>query len=346
MGNTLISFIDESGNTGSNLTDSLQPLFCLAAFTIPKENSEAIENKIRVVFENLREKEENEIKATKWIRADKKYKALINLINELDEMGCIYSAIVIEKRWMLCGLIVETFFDGAYNTSEDYSWCNSRSLKLETARYYYDILSDSDIDIIAKAFHERSYEEVINAFELIKSITNNALYGKMFKGCIIDELYNYDIINGNYSNNILHSPNYTAFSTLGNRIADIGRKLNKQLNIVFDSSRYSNTAYKDIYDIFQNIKSDVAMDFLGLSSWQGIITDFSIVNSKESLTLQISDVLATSIRKTLENVFNNIELNPYDKFILNYIKKISDYNQFWFVLSPKNELLLRKFCKI
>ncbi len=82
------TYIDESGNTGNNLTDKDQKLFIIAAVTIPETIETSVIDRIKEVFSEVKEIGETEIKATKWIRAPKKAAKLQEIIGFMREKGC------------------------------------------------------------------------------------------------------------------------------------------------------------------------------------------------------------------------------------------------------------------
>ena len=77
------TYIDESGNTGNDLMNNSQKFFCLSAVSIPLSQAESLEKYIQREFESVKEKGEKEIKATRWIKNDKKNKVLQDIIKVL-----------------------------------------------------------------------------------------------------------------------------------------------------------------------------------------------------------------------------------------------------------------------
>ena len=61
------TYIDESGNTGPNLIDKDQKYFTFGAVSVPFEKEPALKLFILEQFSSVKEKEETEIKAAKWI---------------------------------------------------------------------------------------------------------------------------------------------------------------------------------------------------------------------------------------------------------------------------------------
>ena len=138
------TYIDESGNTGSDLLNISQKIFCLSSVSIPSCQMENLKIYIQEKFESVKEKEEKEIKATKWIKSSKKNRVLQDIVRKMKSVGCDFSAVIIEKRYMLASLIVDNFLDGAYNDNEDYTWCNNKEEKIRAAQYFYDTLNDEN----------------------------------------------------------------------------------------------------------------------------------------------------------------------------------------------------------
>ncbi len=103
------TYIDEAGNTGDNLIDHQQPFYVMAAVSVPDDKKTVMELILHEKFESVREIEEKEIKGTKWVKATNKQPALKNIIYDLlDNGGDIHIAIV-EKRFMIAGMAVNTF---------------------------------------------------------------------------------------------------------------------------------------------------------------------------------------------------------------------------------------------
>ena len=146
------TYIDESGNTGKDLLNYSQKIFCLSSVSVPSSQMDNLKNYIQEKFESAKEKEEKEIKATNWIKAPKKNKVLQEIIQEMKSANCDFSAVIIEKRYMLAALIVDNFLDGEYNDNKDYTWCNNKEEKIKAAQYFYEVLNDEDYDSILPAF--------------------------------------------------------------------------------------------------------------------------------------------------------------------------------------------------
>ena len=168
----------------------------------------------------------------------------------------------------------------------------------------------------------------------------------MLEGCHIQELFEEDLAVGK-SEAVLRSPNYTAFAALGGMVARNARNKNYQTNIIFDDCLLCNDAYKHIFDIFVQMKSNpVLEDLTGMFSWRDYIRNFSIADSKETLFLQTADVIATSTLKSLMNVFLRQQLNDYEKFIVELLLEMCKTDNLLLVINHRYyDTFINSYCK-
>lgn len=335
------TYIDESGNTGDNLTDKNQKYFVLAGVSVPISMEESLKNMIRDFFLSVKEKEETEIKATKWVKTAKKNAVLEKILQEMVAVGCDFSVVVIEKRYMVTSIIVDDFLDGAYNDIQDYTWCNNRDEKIKASQYFYEILDDEDLEFIAKSFTAPTLEGMRMALNKIICKTKDARYLTMLQGCHVEELYedNLDLLKdtSKMSRGAVRSPNYVAFSALGTLVANHCKRKAYGTEMIFDSCLLCNDAYRYVVELFQGMKSnEIIEQFLGIFPWTNIINNFNVWNSKDMILLQTADIVATSILKTLEKVFNDVQINSYEQFVIDFIKNILTGGGFWYLFGTNN----------
>lgn len=290
---------------------------------------------------SVKEKEETEIKATKWVKSAKKNAVLEKILQEMVAVGCDFSVVVIEKRYMVTSIIVDDFLDGAYNDIKDYTWCNNREEKIKASQYFYEILDDEDIEFIAKSFTTPTLEGMRMALNKVICKTKDARYLIMLQGCHVEELYedNLDLLKdiSKMSRGAVRSPNYVAFSALGTLVAKHCMRKAYGTEMIFDSCLLCNDAYRYVVELFQGMKSnEIIKQFLGIFPWTNIINNFNVWNSKDIILLQTADIVATSILKTLEKVFNDVQINLYDQFVIDFIKNILTEGGFWYLLGTNN----------
>lgn len=335
------TYIDESGNTGNNLVDPTQKYFTLAAVSIPQNEEMEILSFIEQKFDSVKEIGETEIKTSRWAKSPKKAVVLQLILDYLLAKNCDFALVLLEKRYMVCGLIVDNFLDGAYNDFEDYTWCNDRDEKKKAAQYFYDILDDNDIEIISRAFTHPELVLYKQALDIVFCKTSEPDYKRMLAGCHIEEVFevDYDFVmkNPDLNSSVTNSANYVSFSALGAKVAKRCMLKGYETNIIFDSCLLCNDAYKYIFELFNRIDNNIFLQqWAGLISWKEIVNSFTIDNSKNSFLLQTSDILATSVMKTMEKVFSDTELSDYDKYIKSVIRNMLGKDTFHFVMADRN----------
>ena len=173
------TYIDESGNTGPNLLDEIQRYFTLAAVSVPVEKEERLAAFIEQQFMTVKEIGETEIKAVRWIRAAKRSSLLVSIWDKMQDEGCFFSTIIVEKRYMASAMVVDNFLDGAFNDVEDYTWCIDKQEKIKAAQYFYDVLSDDDVRLVMLAFSSPSKENFSSALTAVLEKTDDERYKRM-----------------------------------------------------------------------------------------------------------------------------------------------------------------------
>lgn len=335
------TFIDESGHTGDAPLNNEQKFFILSAVSIPLNKIDECTNVLKACFNAAKESQEAEIKATTWHKSHKKRQAMQTILHNLVFTGAKFASVIIEKRYMISGLIVDNFMDGAYNDTEDYTWCNNPDEQKLAAQYFYNTLNEENIGIVFNALRSPNYDSFKNALDVIVSSTKNERYKRILNGTYnhLAELCE-DDANAikNAEKGAFISPNYTSFATLGNMVAKQCRRDSASTKILFDHCNQFDTAYEHIFQIFKNAKIPYELEHITrFISWENYINEFNIANSKSEPLLQTADILATSSLKTLSKVFNGNydKWNEYDNFILKLISNMHTTKNFWFVMSEK-----------
>ena len=104
-------YLDESGNTGTNMFDINQPFYVYAGWLIKKEDENSVTNYIRDSIKRVKAKEIKSKNILKRYRPEL-YDFLQNSINN----RMLPFSYTFEKRHYVCCKIVETFFDYARKT--------------------------------------------------------------------------------------------------------------------------------------------------------------------------------------------------------------------------------------
>lgn len=338
------TYIDESGNTGPNLIDKDQKYFTFGAVSVPFEKEPALKSFILEQFSSVKEKEETEIKAAKWIRVTKRCEVLKMILEKLKQEGCFFSTIILEKRYMSAALIVDNFLDGAYNDIEDYTWCNDKEEKQAAAQYFYELLSDEDVCKVMQAFINPSLEKLKKSIDVVISKTKDQRYLLMLKGCHYKDLFDLEFDKEKSNSGSKRSPNYTSFCAFGGIIAKYLRDHNSQSDIIFDSCKMCDDSFLKVFEFFQHLNPNpILEEWAGMIPWKGIFNSFTVGNSKDSVFLQMADVIATSVLRTLEVLFDDKTFNAYQDYIGDNIKEMLRSNNFWYVMNDKYVQKLSQF---
>lgn len=305
------TYIDEAGNTGDDLTSQEQPYFIYAAVTLTTDQERAVVETLKTEFARWQGKGEPEIKAAKWAYVPRKAKSLEAIIDKILAVGGRITVVVVEKRFMVAAKIVDTFFDPVYNDIEDWDWVNNHDKKVEAANYFYDLLNDEQIQRFRNILHTPQKEEVAAFLEFLIGSMENEEYKNLFLGAraYVEKITNdmdssdHEKANG-YGKGAMLSPNYTAFHTMGNMLAQHCHQYGIITELVFDNSRQFNRSVQDITNTFQRAKHSILLPDgkTVLYSWKDVITNISIADSKDENCLQLADIIASAVNNYLVKI--------------------------------------------
>lgn len=336
------TFIDEAGNTGSDLKQEKQPFFVLSAITLAEENMKVILDELESQFANNKEKEEVEIKAAKWSKSAKKAKALQNIIEKLITSGGHISVVIIEKRHMISAMIVDSFFDPVYNDIKDYKWINNTDEKIKAVNYFYATLSDDIVYELWDSIQELNEENLRNIVDTIAKAIDDKEYISLLQGAynhipaLINglDLTEYADRNG-FNNSAIRSPNYTAFPCVMNSVILHCRALQKKTSIVFDDAVEFNHSYEHIYSIFSRMNSDIPTPNGILYSWKDV-ERFYVSKSENEKGLQMADIVSSSVNQLMVKTLNEAKISNYDLFNAALLMLLDrEYKSVWYVVSTQ-----------
>ena len=346
-----ITFIDEAGNTGDNLLDLQQPLFVLGAVSVLQTKQAEAEKVRKTLFLSVKEKEETEIKATKWYKSPKKRKAMATLLLELKRLDAQYHIVVVEKRFMIAGWAVNTFFDYANVGSDDMSFVNDADKRKFTADYYEQNCSDEDLTIVAQALQNPTRKAYLSAIDALRRNVPE-------KSCIdilncaernVDELLDVETIPSKmFSESVFHSPNLTGFSTLCNMIAKMCLDEQSETKIIFDECPLCNEAFPKLFGIFEKVNQDIQIPSLpNIYTWKNRILSVQKGKGQLEPLLQAADVLATSTDKVLQKCQkDDMSFNDYECSVLLLLAIIFGEDHLWLVTSQKLKQILGRATRI
>ena len=335
-----ITFIDEAGNTGDNLLDLHQPLFVLAAVSVPVDKQPQA-NEIRDAhFLAVKEREETEIKATKWYKAPKKQEAMSLFLKELQVLGAQLHLVVTEKRYMIVGWVVNTFFDYANIGSNDMSFVNDGNKRRATAGHYERNCTDAELAIIGQALRSPTREDYLHAINILRThapeqssidildcAKNNA-----------DELLDIETSHDEmFGDSVFHTPNLTSLHVLGNMISRMCKEEDAQTSFIFDDCSLCNKAFLQLFKIDSNIERDFCIPTIPEHyTWKDRVLSFKTANSKSEPLLQAADVLATCTDKLLQKIASgSTDFSLFEKSILLQLGYTFGEDHLWIVASQK-----------
>ena len=166
---TYTTYIDEAGNTLTDLKNPEQPYFVITAVSVPRSKLKQVMSIYNAEFEKAKQPNDKEIKGRIWVKKRTKQIALQNIIDGLNEVGSIVSIVVVEKRKMIIPLAINKFFDSFLNGSNDNRWVTSIGMQNRTAQYYYAKLSDVDVEVVYRAFNSPSDSTYSDAINVLKN---------------------------------------------------------------------------------------------------------------------------------------------------------------------------------
>ena len=347
-------YIDEAGHTGDDLIKSDQLFFTMGALGIPIKDAPVIE----AMVETLKEKHriDFELKGKKLIGS--KFEPIIpEIFNELFSTNFLPVFTVLEKRFMIAGKIIENLFDPAYNDNTDNSWTFPIPQKAQAANYFYNTLSQSTIEVTSIAMQKGKLTDIKHAYDLICRETRNRKYNKILKGAEVHLSELSDILIAMAQDNpnqakgpVLNSPNYTIYYEHLNKIEHLLRQRKVKGNLIFDSSREFNEPFGKLFQQLKTIKKKTKMEFPDQTLYFGFtnLMSFDHKDSKETIFIQLADILATAVNsffRKLERHDSLWSINKNDEFWIGYIYILLDHNFGNWIISDQLKKKYGRFIK-
>ncbi|MFH1703726.1 MAG: DUF3800 domain-containing protein [Nitrospirota bacterium] len=297
-------FMDESGNTGSNLLDPTQPVFTFVGIGIMHSQFKKIENKILKLKEKYKVK--TELHGTAIFRR-KKEQIIREIAETLMKHNFQLFLNITEKRFVIASLIESDFFDPVYNDKCDNSWTHPSSVRFENANFLFKHLSHETINVCGKFFSTGN--GINNAYKCILQ----DIKGKKYK------LPLWEILQGAEphlaeleritksvlsDDNTIHTPNFFAYTGLINKIENHYRVEKNYCNLIFDSSKQFNASFLKALSLLQNAKPSefIFPDRIPLIAGYTSILVFSSQNSEENIFLQCADILSSCINRVMTQI--------------------------------------------
>lgn len=307
------TYIDEAGQTGSDIMSTDQPIFVMAGVMLNTEQERVILKTLDEQFNSCKEATETEIKGSSWSKSAKKSIALQTIIEEILRQNGDISIIIFEKRFMAGAMIVDNFFDYVYNDIEDYKWVNNRDAKIEGANYFAERMSDQLGTKVWDLFRTPQPPEAFGpVIEELLHITDNAEYRSLLEGAkphikeLVDDLYGTHTVStplDSISNSTKRAPNFSGFNRLVEMLVPHCLMNGQTTELIVDNQYQFEPAYRCLFDLFRGIQKPVIP--LGpkpdqcLYSWNGVVTGLTHADSKVEKGLQLADIVASSVNSMM-----------------------------------------------
>ncbi len=133
----LFYFLDESGNSGSRFWDTQQPTYIEGGWVVERSDVDRIA-KIIKNLESTYATNIKEIKGKKLIKHSRGQKLILDIMHQVGQNGGIPVLHIFEKKYMVCGKIVETFLDPFYNSKVPQSEQWELEKRQDIAQFFYD----------------------------------------------------------------------------------------------------------------------------------------------------------------------------------------------------------------
>jgi|LGVE01.1.fsa_nt_gb hypothetical protein len=168
----LYYYFDESGNSGSRFLDYQQPSYIEGGWVVEKKNIQHISTVITEIESSYPFKIE-ELKGKQLIKHKRGQELILKMIHEIGRHGGIPILHICEKKYMVCGKIVETFFDPLYNSKIPYADQWNLHKRQKIAQFFYEI----NLPLVAEfadAYRTKNPEEIqINAQKWVQYLGEN-----------------------------------------------------------------------------------------------------------------------------------------------------------------------------
>lgn len=307
-------FMDESGNTGSNYLDFTQPIFTFSGIGIEHQKMASLEKETLRLKSKHRIPQNTEIHAKNLFKRQKE-RAIRDFLELLMYHEFMLFFSIVEKKFAIATFIDSEFFDPIHNDKCDNTWTHPSPKMNERSNFFYDHVSEEAILACGKAF--RSGDGMRQAYELVR----RDIKGKQYEIDLYDILGGVEahleeiaeLISSLCSSDIeigvpmgsVNTPNFICFSELTQKIDDFYSCVEtNSIRLVFDASNEYNNIFKFIVERLISSGKHITIFSSGSMRTLGFncIERFDCEDSKNNIFLQLSDLVATSIRNVIQKV--------------------------------------------
>ncbi|MBV6419370.1 MAG: hypothetical protein DAHOPDDO_00586 [Ignavibacteriaceae bacterium] len=303
-------YIDEAGNTGSRYLDINQPFFILGGWLIENSKLAQLSNAI----EDLEKKYSStghELKGKNLVKHLRGQEFILNVNRKVASFAGMPLMFIVEKRYMICAKIVETFLDPYYNKLVENKELLDLDGRQNTAQEVYNTNSQL-IEEFAEAYRTRNslrIKELVTEWaDELTALGNHALAKKVFGAIenIEEEITTeFEVFESKKGYDSLNLPMLVAMFQY------IEHNLPSQIKIIHDNNDSFKETFYNIFELLNNNSEgfiqfiDSRRLYFGLKS----ITDFTFCESKSTPILRAADYAVSATYDYIKKVFNNNEIN-------------------------------------
>ena len=305
----MYAYVDETGNTGSNIFDPVLPVFMTAAL-ITKTNFDIVHKKdikliSRTIGEDVLHANVVGIERIEQIAGD-----LLNLFKRCDARFFVSR---IEKRYLAATKFVDTLFDSFENKAVPWHVYNMRPMRLLLVFKVASILTEDTAkkfwSSILEKRESRAYEIYLESLQELKEYIAE-LPDQRSRQLITDAIdwatenpESIYIHTNSKAARLGHLPNLAAFPNLLDGIEQRSKLWKRKvIEIVHDRQSQFEGTLRDWHDLFRNAAPDVITWTMGekytLRRVEG--SDFRISSAQESAGIQAVDTVLWLFKRVIE----------------------------------------------
>ena len=285
-------FFDEAGNTGTNLSDEQQPIFCLATNCYSDDEA-------RELLKGFNQMQSEELHFKKLRKTNSGRRKIIDLLNHELIVPSKIDYYVSDKRFCITALIIDLILEPIYRKlnydlyKDGYSLCLANWLHYNGMKNFneFNSLQNTVIHLFRKENVDSSdIDDFLFKIELLKNLINDRTLNDYFFRPIINSKHL-------LSNLFYCHDKYQLDVTLGSftwLVNSWGNKLGKKFNVYHDESK--QIEYYKEFILFTTEIPTKSVGYINKEIHFPLkINELMLIDSKASLGIQISDIIASSI---------------------------------------------------
>lgn len=309
----LHAFCDESGNTGSNYLDSSQPIYVHACWVVPDTNLVLASTKVAQYKSQLQETEQ--LRSKKLLKSQKGCAITSNVIRDLLGLGCLPIYTIVEKRYAIAALIVDTYLDRDFNPLAPAEIKRDFIFASELANLFCQLPKDTlhrfaiayrtlDITELTSITHELSNlrktsipQTILRSIPgILPKLTERIAFEKDFRDSL--------------PNNVYSSLNIRIFCNILYSVERFAEIIDSEAIVYHDSSAEFGQGFKEMFtllkstDLLQTVKLERNHNFPVPNSLR-YISQLNMVDSQDTSLIQAADILAGLLSNISTSALNH-----------------------------------------